>query len=87
MSKQLTEEEAIQLIRSNPSARNRYNWDKWMDGEWHHVFRSVDYSCTDTSFRNLLYLKVKKFGKIKAIKLEDGFLIKKEGHNGTSEQQ
>ena len=84
MSKQLTEEEAIQLIRSNPSARNRYNWDKWMDGEWHHVFRNVDYSCTDTSFRNLLYLKVKKFGKIKAIKLEDGFLIKIVGIYGPS---
>ena len=84
MSKQLTEEEAIQLIKANPSARNRYNWDKWLDGEWHHVFRNIDYSCTDTSFRNLLYLKVKQFGKIKAIKLEDGFLIKKEGNNAPS---
>ena len=87
MSKRLTEEEAIQLFRSNPSARNRYNWDRWMDGEWHHVFRNIDYSSTDISFRNLLYLKCKQYGKIKTVKVEDGFLIKKEGHSGISGQQ
>ena len=79
MSKQLTEKEAIELIKANPSARIRYNWDNWLDGEWHHIFKDIDYTCNDDSFRNLLYLKVKQVGKIKTIKTEDGFLIRREG--------
>ena len=87
MSKRLTEEEAIQLIKVTPSGRVRYNWDEWLDGEWHHIFKDIDYTCNDVSFRNLLYLKCKQYGKIKTVKVENGFLIKKEGHSGVSGQQ
>ena len=85
MSRQLTEEEAQGLIASAPNKRSVYNWHKWLDGNWHQVISGVDYHCTDMSFRNLLYLKKKQYGLIRTVKIEDGFLIKKEGwHNASS---
>ena len=45
MSKQLTEQEAMELIKVTPSGRVRYNWDEWLDGEWHHIFKDIDYTC------------------------------------------
>jgi len=94
MSRQLTEEEAQGLIASAPNRRSVYNWHKWLDGNWHQVIGGVDYHCTDSgvdyhctdmSFRNLLYLKKKQYGVIRTVKVEDGFLIKKEGwHNASS---
>jgi hypothetical protein len=85
MSRQLTEEEAQGLIASAPNRRSVYNWHKWLDGNWHQVISGVDYHCTDMSFRNLLYLKKKQYGLIRTVKIEDGFLIKKEGwHNASS---
>ena len=79
MSRQLTEEEAQALIASAPNKRSVYNWHKWLDGNWHQVISGVDYHCTDLSFRNLLYLKKKQYGLIRTVKIEGGFLIKKEG--------
>ena len=85
MSRQLTEEEAQGLIASAPNKRSVYNWHKWLNGNWHQVISGVDYHCTDMSFRNLLYLKKKQYGLIRTVKIEDGFLIKKEGwHNASS---
>ena len=85
MSRQLTEEEAQGLIASAPNRRSVYNWHKWLDGNWHQVISGVDYHCTNQSFRNLLYLKKKQYGLIRTVKIEDGFLIKKEGwHNASS---
>jgi len=85
MSRQLTEEEAQALIAVSPNKRSVYNWHKWLDGNWHQVIAGVDYHCTDMSFRNLLYLKKKQYGLIRTVKIEDGFLIKKEGwHNASS---
>ncbi len=85
MSRQLTEEEAQGLIASAPNRRSVYNWHKWLNGNWHQVISGVDYHCTDMSFRNLLYLKKKQYGLIRTVKIEDGFLIKKEGwHNASS---
>jgi hypothetical protein len=79
MSRQLTDQEAIRLIKENPDARMRYDWNEWLDGNWHYVFKHVDYACSDVSFRNLLYTQVKHVGSIKTVKMEDGFLIKKVG--------
>jgi len=79
MSRQLTEEEAQALIAVSPNKRSVYNWHKWLDGNWHQVISGVDYHCTDLSFRNLLYLKKKQYGLIRTVKIEGGFLIKKEG--------
>ena len=84
MSRQLTEEEAQGLIASAPNRRSVYNWYKWLDGNWHQVISGVDYHCTDMSFRNLLYLKKKQYGVIRTVKIEDGFLIKKEGWTNAS---
>tara|TARA_E500000081_G_scaffold31035_1_gene34726 strand:+ start:1876 stop:2133 length:258 start_codon:yes stop_codon:yes gene_type:complete len=84
MSRQLTEEEAQGLIASAPNKRSVYNWYKWLDGNWHQVISGVDYHCTDMSFRNLLYLKKKQYGVIRTVKIEDGFLIKKEGWTNAS---
>jgi len=84
MSRQLTEEEAQGLIASAPNRRSVYNWHKWLDGNWHQVIGGVDYHCTDMSFRNLLYLKKKQYGLIRTVKIEDGFLIKKEGWTNAS---
>jgi hypothetical protein len=84
MSRQLTEEEAQGLIASAPNRRSVYNWHKWLNGNWHQVISGVDYHCTDMSFRNLLYLKKKQYGLIRTVKIEDGFLIKKEGWTNAS---
>ena len=84
MSKQLTDEEAIKIIKENSNARIRYDWSEWLNGNWHHIFKDADYACADESFRNLVYQKVKQVGLIKTVKVKDGFLIKKEGWTNAS---
>ena len=84
MSRQLTEEEANALIAITPNKRSVYNWHKWLDGNWHQVISGVDYHCADMSFRNLLSLKKKQYGVIRTVKIEGGFLIKKEGWTNAS---
>jgi len=80
MSKQLTEEEAQALIGALPHSRSIYNWDEWLDGNWHQIMSGVDYHCTNSSFRNLVYLRGRERGDVVVVrKMEDGFLIKKQG--------
>ena len=79
MSKKLTEEEAQGLLASAPNKRSVYNRHKWLDGSWQQEIKDVDYHCTDMSFRNLIYLKKKQYGVIRTVKIEGGFLLKKEG--------
>ena len=87
MSKQLTDEEARCLMRTNNNKRGRYNWFDWLDGNWHQIIRGVDYECSDKAFRNLVYLQKKNHGSIRALKIEDGFLIKKVGWECTLQSQ
>jgi hypothetical protein len=80
MSKQLTEEEAQALIGALPNSRSIYNWDEWLDGNWHQIIRGVDYHCNDSSFRNLVYLRGRERSDVVVVrKIEDGFLVKKQG--------
>ena len=76
MAKQLTNEEAYEIMLSN-SVQRKYPWDKWLDGNWWHVQEDIDFIIKKKSFRNMVYRKQDEFGKIDTVEVPDGFLIRR----------
>jgi hypothetical protein len=84
MAKQLSNEEAEELVLSNSSFK-KYPWNTWMDGNWWHVQEHIDFVIKKESFRNMVYRKQHEYGKISTVEMPDGFLIKNLRGNNVSE--
>ncbi len=63
-----------------------YPWDKWLNGSWWLLREGKDYHSSTEGFRQRLYRKQNKWGRIRTRVIGKTILIKRDGTYGNQRQ-
>ena len=81
MAKQLNDIEA-EAILSKLGKPYIYPWEQWLNGKWWLLKEGEDYYSSTKGFRQRLYRKQNKWGRIRTRVIGKTILIKRDGAYG-----
>ena len=81
MARQLSDLEA-EAILNRSGKPYIYPWDEWLNGKWWLLKEGKDYHSSTEGFRQRIYRKQKKWGRIRTRIIGKTILIKGSGTHG-----